>query len=192
MKSKSNHLYFKMALLLSGDINLNLGPFTRHQLKDPKFEAFNNKRRHLIHLNISSILPKIDELRSVAKCSICYGNWNNWTKLDNTVYDSEVTIDAYSLVRNDRNRKGGAAACYIRSTSCYSRKTFLSDNLENIFIDLLFPKTKPTSVGIFYKPPSQTRFLEQIITEFESLELNNELYILGDFNINLLFTVCNF
>ena len=26
-----------------------------------------------------------------------------------------------------------------------------------------------------------------MVTEFESLELNNELYILGDFNINLLF-----
>ena len=26
-----------------------------------------------------------------------------------------------------------------------------------------------------------------MITEFESLELNNKLYILGDFNINLLF-----
>ena len=43
------------------------------------------------------------------------------------------------------------------------------------------------SIGIIYKPPSQMRFLEETITEFESLELNNELYILGDFNINLLF-----
>ena len=108
-------------------------------------------------------------------------------KLDNTFYDSEVTIDGYSIVRNDRNRKGGGVACYIRSNICYSRKTCLSDNLENIFIDLLFQKTKPISVGIFYKPPSQTRYLEQIITEFQSLELNNELYILGDLNINLLF-----
>ena len=31
------------------------------------------------------------------------------------------------------------------------------------------------------------QFLEQTITEFESLELNNELYILWDFNINFLF-----
>ena len=31
-----------MTLLLLGDINLNPGPVTRHQLKDPKFfEAFN-------------------------------------------------------------------------------------------------------------------------------------------------------
>ena len=33
----------------------------------------------------------------------------------------------------------------------------------------------------------EARFLVQIITEFESLELNNRLYIIGDFNINLLF-----
>ena len=70
---------------------------------------------------------------------------------------------------------------------CYSRKTCLSGNLENAFIDFLFPKTKSVSVGIFYKPPSQTRFSVQMVTEFESLELNNELYILGDFNISLLF-----
>ena len=51
----------------------------------------------------------------------------------------------------------------------------------------MFPKTKPICVGISYKPSSQTRFLEQMITELESLKLNNELYILGDFNVNLQF-----
>ena len=39
MKCKSNHLYLKKPLLLSGDINLNPGPATRHQLNDPKFEV---------------------------------------------------------------------------------------------------------------------------------------------------------
>ena len=33
----------------------------------------------------------------------------------------------------------------------------------------------------------ESNHLVQIITEFESLELNNKLYIVGDFNINLLF-----
>ena len=60
MKCKSNHLYLKMALILSGDINLNPGPVARHQLNNPKFEAFNNKGLHLIHLNVNSLLPKID------------------------------------------------------------------------------------------------------------------------------------
>ena len=72
MKWKSNHLYLKVTLLLSSNINLNLGPITRHQLKDPKFEGFNNKGLHLkrdIHLNINNLLTKIDELRNLAKCS---------------------------------------------------------------------------------------------------------------------------
>ena len=158
IKCESNHLYLKMALLLSGDINLNPGPVTRHQLKDPKFEAFNNKGLQLIHLNINSLVPKIDKLCNIAKFSNAAVIGITETKLDNTVYDSEVAIDGYSIVRNDRTRKGRGVACYIRSNICYTRKTCLSDNLENIFIDLLFPRTKPISVGIFYKPPSQTRF----------------------------------
>ena len=78
-------------------------------------------------------------------------------KIDITVYNLEVTIDGYTIVRSDRNRKGGGAARYIRSNICYSRKTYLSGNLENIFIDLLFPKTKPIPVGIIYRPSRQMR-----------------------------------
>ena len=111
-----------MALLLSGDNNLNPGPVTRHQLNDAKFEAFNNKGLHLIHLNINSLLPKIDELRNIAKCSNAAVIGITETKLDNNVYDSGVTIDRYNIVRNGRNRKGGGVACYIRSNICYSRK----------------------------------------------------------------------
>ena len=108
-------------------------------------------------------------------------------KLDNTICDSEVAVDGYNIVRNDRNRNGGGVACYIRNNICFNRKACMSDNIENIFIDLLFPKTKPISVSIICKPPSQTQFLEQMITEFEALNLNNKVYVLGDFNINLLF-----
>ena len=43
------------------------------------------------------------------------------------------------------------------------------------------------TVGVIYKPQNQTRFLEQIITEFETLGLHNEHSVLGDFNRNLLF-----
>ena len=129
-----------MVLILSGDINLNPGPAARHQLNNPKFEAFNSKRFHLIYLNANSLLPKIDELCNIAKCSNVVVIGITEAKLDNTVYDSEVTIDEYSIVCNDRNRKGGDVACYIRSNICYSRKTCLSENLENIFIDLCFQK----------------------------------------------------
>ena len=32
----------------------------------------------------------------------------------------------------------------------------------------------------------QTQFSEQMVTEFESLDLDSEIYALGDFDINLL------
>ena len=51
----------------------------------------------------------------------------------------------------------------------------------------MFPKTKPISIGVIYKPASQSQFLEQMITEFEALDINNEIYVLGEFNTNLLF-----
>ena len=71
------------------------------------------------------------------------------TKLDNTVYDSEVTVDGYNnIVRKDKNRHGGGVTCYIRKNIFFNRKACVSDNTENIFTDLLFPKTKPISVGI--------------------------------------------
>ena len=112
------------------------------------------KNPSFIRVNISRLLSKIDELRNIAKCSNAPLIEINEINFGNTVYDSEVAIDGYSIVQNDRTRKSGGVACYIRSNTCYTRKTCLSDNLENIFIDLLFPKTKPIFVGIFYKPPS--------------------------------------
>ena len=92
-----------------------------------------------------------------------------------------------TVVQSDRNRDGGGIACYIRNNICFNGKACISDNVENIFIDLLFPKTKPIFVRIVCKPPSQNQFLQQMITEFGALDLDNEIYILGDFNINLLF-----
>ena len=69
MKNKNNYLYLKMLIILSGDINVNARPLNRHQIKDHKFEVFTRKELHLIYPNINSLLPKIDELRYIAKNS---------------------------------------------------------------------------------------------------------------------------
>ena len=53
----------------------------------------------------------------------------------------------------------------------------------------MFPKTKPITIGVICKALNQTRFLEQIITESEALDLKEDHYIIGDFNTNLLFKV---
>ena len=140
MRNKNKHLYLKMLLILSGDSNLSPGPVTIHQIKDRKFEVFTRNVLHFIHLNINSLVPKIDELRYIAKNSSSAVIGISKSKLDNTVYDPEVAIDGYNIVRNDRNRKGGGVACYIRNNICFNLKICLSNNIENIFIDLCFQK----------------------------------------------------
>ena len=57
-----------------------------------------------------------------------------------------------------------------------------------IFIDILLPKTKPFTVGIFYRPPNKTKFIENITDDFSKLNTeNNDIFILGDMNINLYY-----
>ena len=68
MKYKSNPLFLKYLLLLSGDISLNPGPSQiEPQLNNNDiFLPFQSRGLHFLHLNINSLLPKIDELRNIA------------------------------------------------------------------------------------------------------------------------------
>ena len=78
-------------------------------------------------------------------------------------------------------------ACYVRKDICYSLRNFFPDNIENIFIEIMLPKTKPFCVGIFYRPPNQYSFLDDITTGFSKLsQETRDFFILGDMNINIL------
>ena len=49
------------------------------------------------------------------------------------------------------------------------------------------PKSKSITTGIFYRHPKQANFMELISKSFPLLNLkDNEINLLGDFNINLL------
>ena len=56
---RNKNSYFNIILLLSGDINLNPGPAT---VNNHSWDVFKNRGFHVIHLNINSLLPKIDEI----------------------------------------------------------------------------------------------------------------------------------
>ena len=51
---------------------------------------------------------------------------------------------------------------------------YLSNEIENNFIELLIPKTKPIIVGIVYKPPDQTRSLEILLGSLNLLNMLSE------------------
>ena len=53
-----------MLLLSSGDISLNAGP-TSNSVSHSFWKPFEHKDLQLLHLNINSILPKLDELKTI-------------------------------------------------------------------------------------------------------------------------------
>ena len=111
-------------LLLSNDISLNPGPV--NVISDDIWAPFNNSGMHFLHLNVNSLLNKIDEVRQIVNASNVSIFGLTETKLDSSVYDSEISIDGYTLIRKDRNRHGGGVACYLKNSICF--------NIKNIFL----------------------------------------------------------
>ena len=164
--------------LIINELNINQAiwsPFSKHGL-------------HFLHININSILPKIEELRQIAKLSDASIIGISESKLDETVLEGEICIDGYKLIRADRNRIGGGVACYIKSDLAFNQRKDFSTDIENIFFDILLPNSKPILVGIIYRPPDQSGFLNNLADAINGTEKfdEQEVYILGDFNINLL------
>ena len=149
-------------------------------------EYLKHRGLHFLHLNINSLLPKIDELRHIARLTNAAVIGISESKLDDSVLTSEIQIDEYDLLRCDRNRHGGGVACYIRNDLIYNVQSYFPKDVENIFFELLFPNTKPIVVGTIYRPPNQTNVMEIFNENLSKVDTNNvETYILGDFNINL-------
>ena len=186
LQYRNSNSYFNLLLLLSGDISLNPGPPHNNQLQPKsKQSIFNSRWLYFIHLNINSLLPKIEELRNLAKLSNAAVIHISESKLDNSILSSEIHIDNYKTLHCNQNRHGGGVVCYIKNDLSYDIKSFPSE-IENIFFEMLLPNTKPIVARIIYQPPSQSEFLEIINTHFSKLDTNNnEIYILGDFNTNL-------
>ena len=118
-------------------------------LENDQWKAFNKRGLHLILLNINSVLLKIDELREIAKKTRATVIGLTETKLDATILDGEVNIEGYELIRSYINRHGGGVACCIRNDVAFRSRGGFSNEIENLFFDILLPKTKPILVGSY-------------------------------------------
>ena len=130
---------------------------------------------------MNSLPSKIDELRDIVvriKPAIL---GITESKLGSSVPDPEIDINGYSILRNDRNRNGGGVACYIRNDLCFNRRNIFSNSIEHVFFDLLIPKIKPISIGIFYRPPNASTFLETFLNDLKLIDFSkSEVYFLRE------------
>ena len=120
LKRMYNKSFLRILLILSGDISLNPGPVYNNQsLHSNEWNVFRSKGIHLIHLNVNSLLPKVDKIRYLAERTKVAVIEITESQLDESIFQSEIQIDNYDLLRCDRNRNGGGVACYIRSDISY-------------------------------------------------------------------------
>ena len=98
LKYQNLHSFSHLLLLLSGDISLNPSPVQQDTLQClNKWNVFKNRGLNFIHLNINSLLPKIDELRYIAKSTNAAVIGICESKLDASVLDPEISINNSAL-----------------------------------------------------------------------------------------------
>ena len=73
------------------------------------------------HLNVNSLLSKIEELRTLAFNTSISVLGITETKLDNTVSIEELKIDGYSLLWSYKNN-GGGIACYVKNDIAHNQQ----------------------------------------------------------------------
>ena len=116
-------LFFKLLLLLLDDISLNTGPpDTDQSWSNNEWDSFKSKRLHFIHINVNSVLLKVEELRCIACMSNAAVIGISESKWDNSISSSETEIDGYNVPRFDRNRHRGEEGCYVRNDFSFTKR----------------------------------------------------------------------
>ena len=106
--------------------------------------------------------------------------------------DNELFIPGYHIVRLDRNRNGGGVLFYV--STCLSFSVLPKcDDVELLTIMISNGLSK-LCISLFYRPPSSpSLILDSLCAYIESLNIHqySNFILLGDFNINYLFSLCN-
>lgn len=153
----------------------------------------------LIHLNIRSGQRNLDKFETYMqnldlKFDVV-GLSETWFNVNNV---DRYGIMGYSHEYNIRmTRKGGGVSLYIKNHISYKKRPDLDaicNSIETLFIEIGKNEcnyNRNIVVGCIYRPPDSNleQFLDNITHLFDTLNKENKVvYLIGDFNINLLNT----
>ena len=175
------------SILLSGDICENPGPNTSASCSPDSIKSLKGLR--ICHLNIRSIVNKMDELRMFCENHAPHVISINETWLDHTISDGEVHIEGYSLLRRDKVRNKGGVLVYIdKSVEFVEMKELQDGDIESLWVKIKPHKSKAFLFCSFYRPPNaenEKTFLEGFQNMLMSVrEEQEEIIIGGDFNFD--------
>jgi hypothetical protein len=159
-------------------------------------DIMNNRGLKILHQNIQSLPPKIDQLRLLLfklKSSIhLFGLTETWTK--HYITNQEINIPGYKLFRKDRKGKGGGVAFYARNDVIVNRRDDLEcSDVEGLWLEVSLPKSRSFLVGVFYRPPNSSNHYDKDFCSKLDRILNTatskgqEVIVLGDWNTDFFY-----
>lgn len=181
-------------ILLSGDVHTNPGPDSVRNTSLSSVSSILSLEQYqdlfsILHLNIQSLLPKIDLIRCESEAYDVMIFTESW--LNPTIANNDISIEHFhEPVRYDRtDRIGGGVVVYIRGNISFKRRHDLEiNNLEAVWVEVTI-KNKTVLIGGVYRPPNSTVEYFNLIKESVDRAFNTnikDILILGDFNYNML------
>ena len=164
---------------------------------DEMSKSISDDNLSMLNVNIRSICKNLDSLKDYLHC--CNIRFNvigiAETWLNDKPHDY-FQLNGYNLeIHNRDNNRGGGVCLYVDEKINYSVRHDLNkmkhpDKTETLFIEIDRPKAKNVVIGIVYRSPDQdvrtfNQFVEDLLSKLTKNE-NKLIYIMGDFNINLL------
>ena len=138
------------------------------------------------HLNVNFFVAKIDATRSIMTGNVDIMVFSE-TKLDDSYPMAQLFIEGFGKpLRLDRNANGGGLLIYVRADiPCKQlEKHDFPDNIEGIFVEINFRKSKWLMLGT-YHPPSQNDgfYFEKLACALDIYtQTYHKILLTGDFN----------
>ena len=142
----------------------------------------------LAHINVCSLLPKLDEIRflilSLDLDVLCISE----TWLHEQIPNHEIIIDGYDVIRKDRlDKRGGGVCMYVKNSILVKDRCELTSQfeIETVLIEV-YCKKVTVLISCIYRPPTATvTFFDDCSDMLEKILMDDkELIILGDFNVD--------
>ena len=106
------------------------------------------------------------------------------------ISDSEIALAGYNIIRRDPKRsKETGLLIYIHHSISFNRVIPSDDqSIESVWLNIKLKRSKPVTLGFVYRNPAEhVNWFDDFTLLMEDVSLNaNEIFILGDFNIDLL------
>ena len=201
--ANSTSCFQQVRLFISGDISVNPGPLTRSQSAKSKDitdrlypslhgELSSFKGLKIGRLNVNGLLSKIHDVKVLLIALKLDILAISETHLQCRTKDEDIYIPGYKIARRDRTdgRKGGGSLIYFaEDLNAFDSSDLTSDSsLEATWIDLSLHSQR-LLIGSIYRPPDCSSFFDEFSVVMESLwRKRSNIILLGDFNVNLLFS----